>query len=195
MKKFSLLLVLISSMIFISCATASYANQRRVKEMDEISYVLANHYPQLYTYYMEGVLDVDSMKEVVLEDGTVDYKVKYHFMKYYYRNHSEMMEVLKNHFPELYQMYLNGVIDITGIYKYVDKDTGVIRNHVLYRRIYDFYYERTIIPYSHTKLYYRPRPMPLPRYRPTPPPPKPQPGPRPSENHRPNGNQHRGGRR
>lgn len=182
-------------MIFVSCATASYANQRRVNEMDEISYVLANHYPQLYTYYMEGVLDVDSMKEVVLEDGTVDYKVKYHFMKYYYRNYSEMMEVLKNHFPELYQMYLNGVIEVTGIYKYVDRDTGVIRNHVLYRRIYDFYYEPTIIPYNHTRLFYRPRPMPLPRYRPAPPPSKPQPGPRPGGNHRPNGNQHRGGRR
>ena len=116
-------------------------------------------------------------------------------MKYYYRNYSEMMEVLKNHFPELYQMYLNGVIEVTGIYKYVDRDTGVIRNHVLYRRIYDFYYERTIIPYNHTRLHYRPRPMPLPMYRPSPPPPKPQPAPRPGGNHRPNGNQPRGGRR
>ena len=106
------------------------------------------------------------------------------------------MEVLKNQFPELYQMYITGVIDITGIYKYVDKDSGIIRNRVLYRRIYDFYYEPTVIPYNYTRLHYRPRPLPLPRYQPAPPPPKPQANPRPERNHNDRGSHsNRGGRR
>ena len=193
MKKLCLLFTLL--LMLTSCA-ATYKTTRTVKEMDEISLVLSEYYPQLYTYYIEGVLEVASVKEVVVEDGSPAYNVKYRFIKYYYHNHTEMMEILKNEFPELYQMYVNGVIEVTGMYKYVEKDTGVIRNHVSYRRIYDFYYERTIIPYNHTRLYYRPRPMPLPRYQPAPPPPRQNPGPKPGGNHRPGGNPGpRGGRR
>ena len=178
MKKFYLLFVLLVAMLS-SCATASYASKRTVNEMDEISYVLANYYPQLHEYYMEGVLEVDSMKEVTLLNGDTEYKVKYHFIKYYYRNQDEMLEVLRNGFPELYEMFVSGVIEIRGIYKYVDKESGVIRNHVMYRRIYDFYYERTPLPYpyNHTRLIYRPRPMPL---QPAPPRPRPQPNVRPN---------------
>ena len=193
MKKLCLLFTLL--LMLTSCA-ATYKTTRTVKEMDEIALVLSEYYPQLYTYYIEGVLEVASVKEVVVEDGSPAYNVKYRFINYYYHNQTEMMEILKNEFPELYQMYVNGVIEVTGMYKYVEKDTGVIRNHVSYRRIYDFYYERTIIPYNHTRLYYRPRPMPLPRYQPAPPPPRQNPGPRPGGNNRSGGNPGpRGGRR
>ena len=168
MKKIQLLLIVLISFFVTSCATAGYA-QRSVREMDEVSYILANYYPELHAYYMEGVLDVDSLREVRLEDGTVDYKVKYHFIKYYYRNHTEMIEVLNTHFPDYYQMYINGIIRIRGIYKYVEKNTGMIKYHVLYSRVYDFYYEWIPAPYNATRLQYRPRPMPLPRYEPTPP--------------------------
>ena len=191
------------TMFVTSCGTTSYASRRTVNEMDEISYVLANYYPQLHTYYMEGVLDVDSMKEVVLEDGTVDYKIKYHFMRYYYRNYSDRIDALKLHFPELYEMFVSGVIEINSLYKYVEKDTGVIRHHCSYRRIYDYYYNYyPRLGGSH--IYYRARPLPPPRPAPRPAPnvrPEPRPnnpgGPRPGGNPgnpRPN-NGGRGGRR
>ena len=80
-----------------------------------------------------------------------------------------MIEVLNTHFPDYYQMYINGIIRIRGIYKYVEKNTGMIKYHVLYSRVYDFYYEWIPAPYNATRLQYRPRPMPLPRYEPTPP--------------------------
>ena len=161
------------TIIVSSCGTASYASRRTVNEMDEISYVLANYYPQLHEYYMEGVLDVTSLKEVVLEDGTVDYKVKYRFIRYYYRNHTDKMEALKLHFPELYEMYISGVIEINSLYKYVEKDTGRIRHHCSYSRIYDYYYNYyPRLGGSH--IYYRPRPLPpaprpAPRVQPNPP--------------------------
>lgn len=168
MKKFYLILLMILTIIVSSCGTASYASRRTVNEMDEISYVLANYYPQLHNYYMEGVMDVDSMKEIVLEDGTVDYKIKYHFIRYYYRNYSDRIDALKLHFPELYELYVSGVIDINSVYKYVDKNTGVIRHHCSYSRIYDYYY-RYYPRYNGVHInYYRPR------VRPTPLPPRPR---------------------
>lgn len=168
MKKFYLILLMILTIIVSSCGTASYASRRTVNEMDEISYVLANYYPQLHNYYMEGVMDVDSMKEIVLEDGTVDYKIKYHFIRYYYRNYSDRIDALKLHFPELYELYVSGVIDINSVYKYVDKNTGAIKHHCSYSRIYDYYY-RYYPRYNGVHInYYRPR------VRPTPPPPRPR---------------------
>lgn len=161
-----------------SCGTTRYANQRTIKEMDEVSYVLANYYPQLHEYYMEGVLRVTSLKEVVLEDGNVDYKVKYNFVRYYYRDFNERMEAVKNTYPELYEMYVSGVIDIDSVYKYVDKDSGKIRLHVSYSRVYDFYYRRYPGAYGGTHIYrYGPRVYPLAPRRMQPPPPAPRPQP------------------
>lgn len=177
MKKFLLTLMMMLT-ILVSCGTTNYVSRRTVNEMDEISYVLANYYPQLHTYYMEGVMDIDSMKEIVLEDGTIDYKIKYHFIRYYYRNYADRIDALKEHFPELYEMYISGVIDINSIYKYVDKDTGIIRHHCSYSRIYDYYYNYyPRLGGSH--IYYRARPL-----RQSPPPP-PRPRVEPRQNHGP----------
>ena len=181
MKKFLLILLMMLT-VLVSCGTTNYVSRRTVNQMDEISYVLANYYPQLHNYYMEGVMDVDSMKEIVLEDGTVDYKIKYHFIRYYYRNYSDRIDALKLHFPELYELYTSGVIDINSIYKYVDKDTGIIRHHCSYSRIYDYYYNYyPRLGGSH--IYYRARPL-----RPSPPPP-----PRPRVEPRPNNGPQQGG--
>ena len=166
MKKFYVFIMML--IMLVSCGTANYASRRTVNEMDEISYVLANYYPQLHEYYMEGVLDVTSLREVVLEDGTVDYKVKYHFIRYYYRNQADRMDALKLHFPELYEMYVSGVIEINSLYKYVEKDTGRIRHHCSYSRIYDYYY-RYYPRLGGSHIYYRARPLP----------PAPRPAPRP----------------
>ena len=199
MKKFLLVLMLMLT-VLVSCGTTNYVSRRTVNEMDEISYVLANYYPQLYNYYAEGVMDVYSMKEVVLEDGTVDYKIKYRFIRYYYRNYTDKIEALKLHFPEIYEMYISGVVDVNSIYKYVDKNTGIIRHHVSYNRIYDYYYH--YYPrYNGTHIYYyRPRVQPPPPRRPRiepKPEPRPQPGNRPPEtrpNDRPRDNGNNPGR-
>ena len=179
MKRFYLLLVMVLILAVSSCGTARYANQRSVNEMDEISYVLANYYPQLHTYYMEGVLRVNSMKEVVLPDGTVDYKVKYDFVRYYYRDFNEKVAVVKENYPELYDMYISGVIDLGSVYKYVDRDSGRIRVHVSYSRIYDYYYRYYPgVRGGAVHIYqYRPRVYPLAPRRMQPPPPQPRPRP------------------
>ena len=186
-----LIMFLTSLLLLTSCGTAGYTSRRTVYEMDEVSYILANHYPQLHYYYMEGVLDVTSLKEIVLEDGTIDYKVKYRFVRYYYTNYADRMETLKVHYPELYQMYVSGVIEINSLYKYVEKETGKIRHHVSYRRIYDYYYDYyPYIGHGGVHLYYRPRPVPRHYIRPNnpPSPPRARPDVRPNNPPRPQPN-------
>ena len=70
--------------LLTACGASQYISQRYVDEIDQISSVLANHYPQLYQYYLDGVMNVTYLKEVVLPDGTVDYKLKYRFTRYYF---------------------------------------------------------------------------------------------------------------
>ena len=194
MKRFYLLLVMALTLAVSSCGTARYVSQRSVNEMDEISYVLANYYPQLHTYYMEGVLRVNSLKEVVLPDGTVDYKVKYDFVRYYYTDFNEKIAAVKANYPELYEMYVSGVIDLGSVYKFVDRDSGRIRLHVSYSRIYDYYYHYYPGTYGGLRLHYRPRPYPLAPRRMQPPPPQPRPRPEARPNNPPRGNNGGGNR-
>lgn len=159
-----------------SCATASYA-QRPIREMDEVSYVLANHYPQLHTYYMEGLLKVNSIKEVVLPDGTLDYRIKYDYVRFHYRDIRDKLEIVKVYYPELYDMYVNGVIDFNSVYRYVDRNTGEIKLHVSYRRLYDYYYEYYPIYRGVGRIHYAPRRYPMaPRRMQPAPHPSPNPG-------------------
>ena len=164
MKRF--LSVLIVCCLFLSsCGTANYVAGSGVYGSESVEYVLSNYYPGLYEYYKEGVLSVRSIKEITLSDGSIDYNVKYKFVKYYYNTHAERMEVVQKLYPELYQMYLNGVIDINSVYKCVDKTTGKIKYRVSYNRIYDYYNYYYNPGYIHrTRPYYRP-PM---RYKTTP---------------------------
>lgn len=181
MKTFKLFILTLISFLMISCASTNSLTYQRVYEEDNISYILSTYYPQLYRYYDEGVLRVNSVKEVVLEGNIIDYKINYKFVRrYYYNNQSEMAIVLHEHFPELYEMYINGIVEINSIYKYVDRSTGKIKYHVSYRNIFDVYYNT--YPDTRYRGYYRPRYRPTPpppRHRITPQPPKPRPETRP----------------
>ena len=93
-----------------------------------------------------------------------------------------MVETLKVQLPDLYYMYVNGLVDVTSLYKYVDKETGLIRYRARYRHIYDYYYD--YYPrLGGVHLYYRPRlnnPPPISRPR--------QPRIEPNRPHNPGGN-------
>ncbi len=199
MKTIKLLMLTIISFIIVSCASTANLTYQRIDNEENIAYVLSTYYPQLYQYYDEGVLKVNSIKEVVLENNIIDYKIKYKFVRrYYYNDYAEMAIILKEHFPELYDMYTKGIIEINSIYKYVDRDTGRIRYHVSYRNIYDTYYN--IYHGPRYRGYYRPNyraTPPPPRHRTTPPPQhKPAPAPKPQGGTRPGGSRpSSGGRR
>ena len=127
-----MLLVVLTTM-FCSCFAAN--NSKEIYNSSEITTVLQNYYPQLYEYCEEGVMIIKSLKEVTFDDGSFGYKIKYVFVKRYIED-NEKLEVVKNTYPELYKMYTDGVIDITSVYKYVDKNTGKINVKVVHKPIY-----------------------------------------------------------
>ena len=103
MKTIKLLMLTIISFIIVSCASTASLTYQRIDNEENIAYVLSTYYPQLYQYYDEGVLKVNSIKEVILEDNIIDYKIKYKFVRrYYYHDYAEMASILKDHFPELF---------------------------------------------------------------------------------------------
>lgn len=194
-----IILIILVSLLFVSCGTAAYMDSDGIYSSNNAVYVLKNHYPVLYNYYMEGVLRVKSIKQVTLVDGTVNYDVKYSFIKRYYYGFDDRIEVLRYHYPELYTLYVNGVITINSIYKYVDRSTGKIRYHVSYGRAYQHYTPNHIYRERPYYRYHRPRvvPRPTPTTRPTPlqRPPQHYPNTRPNNPPKSNGGQHGGNRR
>ena len=209
MKK---LIALFSAIVMlVCCASGRYISTADPQNAFDAEQVLYNTRPELVPYYEAGVLKITSMREVVGRDGSVSYNVKYRFVKRHIKDYSERMACLKENFPELYQMYVNGTIEIYSLYAYVD-DNGVIRHHVSYRRLYDFYYDYAplMYPYGGYRYYYRPRVSPPPPRRgnigpghnPPPPqrpdvrpnnPPRPQGGNPPRQGGNPNVSPNRGG--
>ena len=194
MKK--LIALFTAIVMLVCCASGRYISTADPQNAFDAEQVFYNTHPELVPYYEAGVLKITSMREVVGRDGSVSYKVKYRFVKRHIRDYSERMECLKTYFPEIYQMYVNGVIEVYSLYAYVD-DTGVIRHHISYRRLYDYYYDYVPLPYPYGgyRYNYRPRVSPPPPppvrrgdVRPGPNrPPQPRPEARPNNGQRPQG--------
>ena len=197
MKKLALIVSCI--LMMLSCASGRYVSLSNPQAQFDAGETLYDKYPEMVKYYDEGVLKITSLREIPQRDGTYVYDVSYKFVKYYYREYAERMECLKTHFPEAYEMYVNGIIEIRSLYKYVDENME-IKYHLSYRRLYDFYYETTpylIYPYNRGYRYhYRPRPVPQ-RVSPPPPPPRQRPNnppPQARPNNPPRQQPHGGGR-
>ena len=149
--------VMAAALATLSCSTSRYATNSSPQVEFDATEILYNRYPSLVPFYEEGVLKVTSLVE---KDGVYD--IKYKFVKYRYTDYGEMILCIKEKFPELYNMYSFGLVDITSLYKYVDTSIMEIRYKVGYRRVYDFYYHYVpnIYPYGGYRYYYRPRPAP-----------------------------------
>lgn len=95
-------------------------------------YQAIKSYPLLKQYYDEGVIDVVSVKKVKASNlDTPQYIIRFNFCKHYITDYGEQMEVLKENFPELYELYCNGKIVINAIYEYV-ADNGNLKYHISY---------------------------------------------------------------
>ena len=128
MKKISLFAAIAIASIF---AVSAHAAQETVTDGEKISEIINDCYPELRDYYDAGVMNVESLKEQTLADGSTEYDIKYKFVKNYYAQ-DEIDEVLKEQFPDVYQMSKAGLLKDISIYKFVDKATGKILTNVAY---------------------------------------------------------------
>ena len=136
MKKIVLLAALFCTLF---CAQA-FAEKRNITDSEEIAKVIGEYYPNLDAYYAAGVIDVDSLYEETLSDGSTKYDIKYKFRKNYY-GQDEIDGVLKNEFPDVYAMKAHGVIKDVSVYRFVEKNTGKVLTNVAYNRNTDRKFE------------------------------------------------------
>ena len=128
MKKISLLAAIAIATVF---ATSAYATQETITDAEKISGIINDCYPELKDYYDAGVMSIESLTEETLGDGSTKYDIKYKFVKNYYAQ-SEIDDVLKEQYPDIYMMSKAGLLKDISIYRFVDKATGNLLTNVAY---------------------------------------------------------------
>ena len=118
----------------------TYNNQvvlsyKDITDPNEQGSFITSQHPELVKYYKEGLLRIRHLREYRLEDGKTEWDFKYGFRDKEIEDYGEKMEVLKSHFPEIYQLFCNGKVTIEELTEYVDEDTGSIRYHIEYKQL------------------------------------------------------------
>ena len=130
MKKISLLAAIAIASVF---STSAFAARETITDSEKISEIINDCYPDLKDYYDTGVMSIESLQQETLADGSTQYDIKYKFVKNYY-DQSEIDDVLKEQYPDIYAMSKTGFLKDISIYRFVDKATGNILTNVAYNR-------------------------------------------------------------
>ena len=152
MKKIATVLML--ALMMLSCSAGrniSVANAQNYFDAEQVFYT---QYPELVQFYENGLIKLTSLKENVNENGIAEYDVKYKFVRHYYRTRAEKAECLRENFPDMYVLYVNGNIEVTKLYKYVDLRTMTMKHYVSY---VSYQYVPMIYPYGGYRYHYVPR--------------------------------------
>lgn len=128
MKKISLLAAIAIATVF---STSAFAARETITDSEKTSEIINECYPELKAYYDTGVMSIESLTEETLGDGSTKYDIKYKFVKNYY-DQSEIDDVLKEQYPDIYMMSKAGLLKDISIYRFVDKATGNILTNVAY---------------------------------------------------------------
>ena len=126
-------IMIIAALFCTLFSTMVFAAKEQITDEQEISKVLANYYPTIKNYYEAGVIEIESLQEETLFEGSTEYDIKYKLVKNYYDG-SEIDNVLKENYPDVYAMKTKGVIKDVSAFRYVDKETGEIFTKVAYNK-------------------------------------------------------------
>jgi uncharacterized membrane protein len=113
---------------------AAFAMKEPVTDEEKISEVITNYYPNLKDYYEAGVISLAYLTEETLLDGSTEYNIRYKFVKSFY-GEDEIDGVLKEKYPQVYNLKRMGLVKNVYVYKFVDGETGEIRTNVGYERV------------------------------------------------------------
>ena len=126
-------IMIIAALFCTLFSSTVFAAKEQITDEQEILKVLGDYYPTLKNYYEAGVIEIESLQEETLADGETKYDIKYKLVKNYY-DESEIDNVLKEQYPDIYAMKRMGVIKDVSIYKFVYQGTGDILTNVAYNR-------------------------------------------------------------
>ena len=125
MKRFMIIAALFCTMF----TTNAFAMKEPVTDEEKISEVITNYYPNLKDYYEAGVISLAYLTEETLIDGSTEYNIRYKFVNSFY-GEDELNTVLKEKYPQVYEMKRRGMVKNVSVYKFVSKETGEIRTNV-----------------------------------------------------------------
>ena len=122
--------------IAIAFATIFTANAAKEPVTDEFKVieVIEDYYPHLMNYFSEGVLEIASLTEDELLDGSTEYNLKYRFVPYHLTE-DELNVLLKSDYTNLYYMKRFGLIKDVSAIRFVDKNTGEVLTKVSYNNV------------------------------------------------------------
>lgn len=126
-------IMIIAALFCTLFSTTVFAAKEQITDEQKISRVITNYYPNLKNYYEAGVIEIESLQEETLFDGSTKYDIKYKFVNNYYGN-DEIDKALKERYPDVYAMKTKGVIKDVSAFRYVDKETGEILTKVAYNK-------------------------------------------------------------
>jgi len=146
MKKISrLLMLLLAAAMIPSCgltrvSSPTYYHPNRVtgyryvENPLEQRAILRLHYPQLYNYYDEGLLQIISMREKIYPGGRKDWDIRRRYVRRYITDQRQQMRVLQRYYPDVYELVRHRAARVREIYEYVD-NSGRIRYKVKWDKV------------------------------------------------------------
>lgn len=114
-------------------AVAAFAMKEQVTDEEKISEVITNYYPNLKDYYEAGVISLAFLNEETLLDGSTEYNIRYKFVNSFY-GEDELDGLLKEKYPQVYNLKRMGLVKDVFAYRFVDRETGEIKTNVGYTR-------------------------------------------------------------
>lgn len=128
MKKIALLFAILFGM-FVS---PLYAMKEPVVDEGRIESVIEEAYPHLVDYYEAGLVEVVSMTEETLIDGSKEYNIRYRFVRNYCEDEKEIEGILREKYPRVFGMLRMGLLSDVHVWKYVDQESGEIETGMMY---------------------------------------------------------------
>lgn len=128
--------IAIAISLLTSCSTLFQSQGTKVRYVNdtfEKIKILEKEGKYTYVEYLETGVATIPVKEITDDTGKVTYEIGTPlYRNAYVQEFDTQMALLKDNFPELYTLYVNGSIVINNMYKYVDRNTGTIKVHVGY---------------------------------------------------------------
>lgn len=117
---------------FASCTPTKFAGmqKRRILSDYEQEYIIKREYPHMSEYFKERVIWVTKLNEYRDLKGNVYYDLGYIFKSRKIRDYNEQMRVLRENFPEIYDLYKQGKVVLSSVKVYVKRKT--IRYNIEY---------------------------------------------------------------
>lgn len=130
MKKIVTLLIA----LLVLSVSSVFGMRTPIVDEGEIREVVELYYPHLKDYYDRGLLQVGSLSEETLADGSMEYNIRYRFVRAWVEDIDEMERIVEKEYPVIYLMRESGLVKDVKVYRYVEKESGEILTGITFER-------------------------------------------------------------